>query len=151
MADPLTATASVASTALNSFGAHKAGQAESRAANIEAGQMESIARSERASSQQQALAEQRRGELVKSRAIAVSAAGGGGVSDTNIIGDIEAEKKFRSLAALFEGEERARDLEKQANITRFTGRQARKAGNIKAVTSAISGGSTLFQRYGGSS
>ncbi len=155
MADPITAvavTALVVGGAMKSFGAHNEGKAASKAATFEANQMDEQALEERAYAQRDMIEQKKEANLVKSRALMLSAAGGGAsdVTNTNIIGDIHAEGEYRALTALFNGEERARGLETESAVTRYEGKAARRAGNVKAIGSIFDTGSSLFSRYGGS-
>lgn len=148
----LAAGAQVAGSALSAYGKWQAGQNASRIANWEAGQMEGSARQARAVSQRRYLEEKRQAQLVESRALALAAAGGGAadVGTINIIGDIKAEGKYRSLVALFEGEDAAQKLELQAQVRREEGRAARRAANLNAFSSVLSSAGSLASRYGGS-
>ena len=164
MSDPVTATL-VAGTALNAGGklaagsaAADAGRSQEKAAKFEAKQMRQQAGQERASSQRQAEQDRRKGRLTASRALAVAAASGGGASDTTVvekIADIEAEGELNALAALFEGEERARTLETGAQVRRFEGRSERAAGDSRAIagfvgatSTVLSDASSLFEKFG---
>lgn len=149
---PIAMTAMVLGTAVKGYGQVSAGHAESRAATFEANQMQEQALEERGAAQRDSIEQKRQAKLVESRALAISAAGGsaGGVTDINIAGDIKAEGKYRSMSALFEGEERARGLETGAAVRRYEGREARRAGNIAAIGSVLDAGGSLFSKYGGS-
>lgn len=66
-----------------------------------------------AASQRQALEERRQADLVASRALAVAAASGAGVSDptvVDIISRTKGEGHYRAAVALYEGEERSRSM-----------------------------------------
>lgn len=165
MGDPVTIGLAVAGTALSAYGAYQQGQAADAAgkaaqvsADYQAKQMAVNAGQERAAAQRKAFEERRRGTLAQSKAQAVAAASGGGSLDPSIVdimGDLEGEAQYNSNVALYEGEERARDLETGASIKRYEGAQARAAGKyekrastIKAAGSLLSGGSTLLDKYG---
>lgn len=159
MADPLTLIAAglqVAGTIAQSNAQRSAGEAAQTEANYKAQQADVNAGQERAASQRKAMEQTRQAALVSSRARAVGAASGAG-TDTNIESNIAGEGEYRSLAALYEGEDKARGLVGQASLSRFEGDQAAKAANSKATstlfsgfTSAASGssGSTLWNKYG---
>jgi hypothetical protein len=155
------------------------GRAQAERADYVASQQESIAGSERASSQRIAMEKQREKRLVQSRAQAVAAASGGGALDPgvlDIMGGIEDQGNYNALVALYEGESSARNYESQANLTRWEGRQAQQASNMEAwgsrtqgrmsraegrnkamssyigaAGSALSGGSSLYSKYGAAS
>lgn len=110
-------------------------------------------------SQRAALEEQRKGRLMASRALAVSAASGGGASDptiVNLIAGAESEAAYRSAIALYEGEERARQLRIGAIAKSYEGAVAEEEGNQRAsayktmrAATALKGASGLFGKYGG--
>lgn len=118
------------------------GMAEEDLAKAEAGLLRRKASTRRAAAQREAIEERNNKELVKSRARAVAAAGGGGVDDptiVNILGDIEGEGEFRALSRLWSGEEDATDLNNQAAARETSGKNAKKAGLIKGVSSVLQG------------
>jgi hypothetical protein len=121
----------------------------------------------KASSQRKSAEELRQNRRLQSRQIALAAASGASTSEKNIadlIADTAAEGAYSSSVALYEGELRsdsllneALSLRNKAEITRFEGRQARRAGNIGAISSLLdtgaSAGSTIatsrfYGRYG---
>lgn len=138
--------------------ARVAGQRAQVAAQFEAAQLEQMAGQSIAVSQAEAREQLRQAKLVQSRAIAVAAAGGGGVSDETIvklIGRQAGEGAYRSAVALYKGEERARQLRLQASAKLYEGGIAIESANARAdayMTSAAGGlatsGATLFSRYG---
>jgi len=136
----------VGGTVLSAAGAAQQGRAAQAAANYQAAQLDAAAKTERASAQREAMDERRQKELMISRARAVGAASGGG-QDMQLLGDIEEDGELRALTAMWQGEEAAKGREQQADSSRFDGAQARKAGRIKAATTLLSGGSSLFERY----
>lgn len=129
-----------------------------RIGNIEAAHMEQQAVLSVASAQRDMLEQRRQARLLESRALAVAAASGAGASDTtvvNIINDIAAEGAYRSSLALFEGQERARQLRAGAEVRREGGdlqaeygAQTAKAYEIGSVASLFSGAGSLYARYG---
>ena len=105
------------------------------------------------SGQQKMLYERHKGDLVTSRALALSAAGGGDATDPtslNIIADIKGESAFREAAAMYTGEEDARILRMGGEIAKEEAEASASAYQIGALSSALSGGATLFDRFGGS-
>ena len=158
----------VAGTALQYSSQKKAASAERKAAerkqyaaNIEAAHMEQQAVLSVASAQRQMLAERKNARLVESRAQAVAAASGAGAADNtvvNIISDIAAEGAHRSSLALYDGLERARQLNIGAAVRREGGdiqaeygMAAAKAHEIGAVGTLFSGAGSLYAKYGTSS
>lgn len=138
--------------------ARRYGEQVQAAKAFEAAQMEQNAGQEIAASQRQAIEQRRRASLVASRAMAVSAASGAGASDPtieNIISDIAGEGAYRSGIALYQGEERARQLRMGASGALFEGEQAAqygrqqgRAANIGAFASLASAGGSLYAKYG---
>lgn len=130
-----------------------------QAANYEAAQLQSQSVQQFAAAQRQAMEQNRQGELVQSRALAVAAASGGGVTDptvVRILGGIEGEAAYRASVALYEGEEKARQLRMQARTRIYEGQLGLAAGEsqaegirISGETSMLRGASSLFSRYGG--
>lgn len=104
-----------------------------------------------AASQRHAIEERRQADLAASRALAVAAASGGGVSDPTIVqtlSNIRGEGALRASIALYEGEERARQIRIQGagaqdfNVDPMAGYNAAAAGKIGK------GALSLYARYG---
>ena len=166
MGDPVTIGMAVAGTVLGAYGqiqqgnaAEAAGKAQQKGLEYQAAQMEVQAGQERAAAQRRAMDERRKKTLTQSRAQAISAAGGGGSLDPTIVdimGDLEAEGEYNANVAMYEGEERARDLLTGSQLRRYEGTQARTAGKmakkssrIAAAGSLLKGGNSLMDKYGG--
>lgn len=164
MADPLT-WISIGSTLLGAFGQYQAGQdaaamadAQQQAKEYEAKQMEQQAGQARASSQRQFINEKRRKDLAESKAIAINAAGGGSSLDpsvVDILGDLESEGSYNQATALYEGEDRARDLESGADMARYQGEidhiaglNEKRASYFKVGTTLLDGGTSMLDKYG---
>lgn len=123
---------------LDAFGKIKGGTAAKKQAFSEAKQMEDKAGLTRAISQREGIEERRQADLLQSRALAVAAASGGGVSDPtviNIIAGLEEEGLVRSLNAMASGETEAKFLERQAGMKREYGKSAMTAALIGAASS----------------
>lgn len=134
---------------MQAVGAYKAGSAEQKAAQFQADQLRANAGEERASSQR-ALAEVRRQTRLKQSALQARAGGGG--LDAGVVGlaeDIAGEGEYRALTALFEGEDRATGMESQAAAAEWSGKQAKRAGTLRAVTSVLGDAPSLWEKYGG--
>lgn len=151
---------SVAGGVQASKAAKRQGKADQAAAEYEAEQNRVNAIQAVASAQRAAMEERRQGELVQSRAIALMAASGGGVSDPGnvvLLSRNAGEIAYRSAVALYEGEDRARSMNMSAESATYSGAMARRAGNdrarayqTKAFGDLLSGGNSLYQRYGAS-
>ncbi len=135
-----------------------AGERQKAAAEFEAIQEEEQAGIALAISQRQAAEEARQGRYQASRALAVAASSGGGVSDPTIINLIarsRGEAVYRSNVALYEGEAQARKLRLQAAATRITGADlaaegvSRQTGALfSAVGTVAKTGLSLYAKYG---
>lgn len=121
--------------------------------------LEEQAGQQKAAAQRSAMEERRRARLVASRAQALAAGSGAGVSDptvANLLADISGEGAYRAAVELYEGEEAARQLgmEGAARVQRgLTEQQAERnrasALETGALTSLISGGASLYDKYKG--
>ena len=140
----------IASAAMTAMQTSAAGKAQQKVLNHQAAQARQAAGQERASSQRAAAEQKRRGRLVSSRALALSAASGGGTGGNveTILGDIGAEGEFRALNELFIGEERARNLETQSDVKVFEGKEAVRAAKSKATLGVLNSGISMYAKYG---
>lgn len=152
---------------LNAANSHNQGQLASRSATQAAGQMElganrydSSANQEEGAAQRKASEIKRQNKLIQSKATAINAANGGSSADKNfsdLITNMEGEGEYAALTSLFDGSNRANNLRNEAvnlrnkaTMTRFEGREARKAGNMGAVTSILGSankGATFYAKY----
>jgi hypothetical protein len=143
-----------------------AGQRRNVAAQFEAEQLEQNAGQVIAASQRDAMEERRRADLVSSRALALAAASGGGVSDStvvNIIAKLKGEGSYRSAVALYRGETEARRMRMGATAKRYEGAVAEEGGEFQAsayetmataslfkgISSAMPKAQSLYERYNG--
>ena len=137
---------------LSAKAARDVGKAQNANAVAQALQLEQRARVTRGASQRAAIRELDVAENIQSRALALAAASGAGVTNPtvlNILADIEAEGEYRSLTQLYTGEDEARGMEAQAKSLRRTGSALARAGKIKAIATILSGVSEWQSRYGG--
>ena len=138
--------------------ARTAGERSQLAAEFNAMEMERQAGISVALGQRQAMEERRQGDIAASRALAVAAASGAGVSDPTIVRLLTAHKgegAYRAEVALYEGEERARSLRIAAISERLGGSQALEEGldrarayNIQGLSTIVRTGSSLYSKYG---
>lgn len=122
------------------------GKSAAKEAAFEAEQYRTQAGTERALSQRQAIDEKRKADILISNAVNISAAGGGASTDkgvTDITSKIAGQGEYNKLAQLYNGEEKARGLETQANTLDWQGKQYKKAGKIAALTTLMSGASSF--------
>ena len=149
---------SVAGSQKQASAAKAAGDRTREAKGYEAAQLEINAGQAEAAGQRRSEDQLRRSRLVASRALAVSAASGGGASDSTIetiISDIAGEGAYRAGVELYQGEERARQLRAGADAALFEGEAAVAGGNerarayqTQAFGSALSSGGSLYAKYG---
>lgn len=150
---------------------HQLGQAASRMGTMNANQLEIAAnQTDEAASTQEGISQlkakdtKRQARLLQSRVIALAAANGGDTSEKNVndaIVGIEGEGEYRALMDLYNGSSagyelrnKARFLRNQATVSRWEGKQARRAGNMAAFGSILSatgqGASTFGNKYNSS-
>lgn len=150
-----TVAMAVASSVLQAYGMYQQGQAADAAgqqaqlnANAEAKQMEANAKAEAASAQRKMIEERKQGDLVKSRAQALTAASGGGSLDPSIIdvmGDLEADIDYNVKSAKFEGDTAASDLNYGAKVRRQSGEVARSAGKLQKRSATIGAAGSVLK------
>lgn len=147
-------------------GARLAGRRKRVASEFEAEQLDQQAGQVVAASQRDALEEKRKADLAASRAIALAAASGGGVSDptvVNIIAGLKGEGAYRSAVAIYRGADQARKLRMGASAKRYEGAVAEEGATMEAAsyeTLAVASAfqtagslaepvSSLYKKYGG--
>lgn len=162
---PLSSMLSVGGTLLSSFGQVQQGASQAEVgrrslelANFQADQLRRNAGSAIAASQRSAQDIQRNNDYIASRALAVAASSGGGASDPtviNLIARTAGEGAYRKSLALYQGQDKARALETQADATVYGGEMAMEKGvevarasNIGATSTLVKGGASLFSKYG---
>lgn len=127
-------------------------QASSRAAKIEQMQYRQQADATRAMASMNAAESLRQSQLAESRAIAIAAASGGGVSDVNVvnaIADLKAKGEFDAMSALYEGETQARSLDLRRKVTGWQSKISRTESLLSAGSQLGSGAisSGMFDKY----
>lgn len=107
-------------------------QAEAQA--YQAAQLEQVAQEERAAASKGAQEERRRSRILQSRALALSAAGGGASDPTvvNIISDLAGEGEYMAALRIYEGETTARQALASAEAARYGGATALESGGMTA-------------------
>lgn len=106
-----------------------------------------------AASQREALEERRQADLAASRALAVAASSGGGVSDptmVDILSRTKGEGAYRARVALYEGQAKRRAMRIAAvGGGSFDASESLKAGyNAAALGSLARSGASLYAKYG---
>lgn len=160
--------ADLASAAVSMVGQYMGGRAEKKSALEDAKALRKRAGQTRATAQRASIEERRDAKYLMSRARALAAASGGGVSDpsiVNILGDIEAEGEYNALARMYEGETAAQSDIVAARARRSEGNAAMNAAYFGMAASAAKGyagagggtprsattgsGTTFASKYGG--
>jgi len=142
---------SAASTALAAQQSIAQGKTQEAVAEVTAMQRAEDAKAAQAEAQREAQIERKKARNLMSRARAVSAASGGGTSDPsvqNILTDIETQGEVNALNALYSGNTEARGLRGGAAVARSEGRARRRAGNMNAASTALSGAASWHEKYG---
>jgi hypothetical protein len=140
----------VGGTALSAMGHFRGGIQEERAKRLEAAGYERAAGESLAVSQRGAAEIGRQGRLLESQALALAAASGG-ASDPSVIralANLAGESTYRKMTALYEGESQAQQNRLAAKLTRRAGREAARAGRLQVLGTVLSGGATLYGKYG---
>ena len=123
------------------------GQRAQVEAQFEAAQLKQQAGQAEAAGTYAADEQVRQTALIQSKALAVAAANGGGVSDPTIVNLLSrnaGEGAYRAAVALYDGESRARSLNMQAASKIYEGQLASDAAGQKAKGYEIGGVSKLF-------
>lgn len=140
------------------------GSSQRTRAEFEATQLEQQAGQAVAVGQRENLEVQRLAKLTESRALALAAASGGGASAptvVNLIGDIAKRGAYHGAVALYNGEEKARQLTLAAASKRYEGQIAEEAGQAGELVAAseskaygmgagaalLSGAGSLYEKY----
>jgi len=134
--------------------AYEDGKNQRMALEFEAKQYEQGAVQAVASGQKAAKEVSRETNLLKSRMLAVAAASGAGASDPglmNLVAEQAGVGALNELTALYQGEEKARQMRMTGSAKRYEGYQAEQSGKkkrdasrVSAVVSLISTGGTYF-------
>lgn len=129
----------------------EAGASRKAAAEFEANVLEVQAGQQIAVTQRDMMDVQRAGRLAQSRALALSAASGGGASSptvTKLIGDLAKETSYNAARALYAGEEKSRLLKLQAQTLREQGEFAQVSGNLAGEAALSRGRGAELASYG---
>lgn len=121
-------------------------------------QMEAVARAREeeanaaaAESQREAAIERKKARNLASRARAVAAASGAGVSDPTVVNqltEIEAAGELNALNAMYSGNTAARGYRQGAAIARNEADAAQTAGYLGAASTALDGANSWYEKYG---
>ncbi len=132
-----------ASAAIQAVGVISQGRAANKAANFEASQLQQQAERDRRLTAQQASnlrdAEARRQATLRARVAGSGTSLEG--SPLAILGDLVGEAEFQALRTTVSGETAANRAEGKAALRQFEGRNAQRAGFIKAGSTLLSSAS----------
>lgn len=140
--------------AVQAFGKVASGYSQKNALNASASELQQEAGQSVASGIQGAIQDRRRATYVASNARAATAAGGLTTTGTSAIanvGQIRGEGEYRALTSMYQGEDRASELDFRASQMRNEGSNAVKAGWLSGMSSVLSGGSSFYSKYGATS
>lgn len=140
-----------ASTALSAVSMYSAGQEKKRQSQLIAQQQEEQGKREMASAILESNQERKKARYAKSRALAVAAASGAGASDPtveNIMTGIDTEGEYNAMMALSNGSYLSTGKQQQAVATRNEGAAYARAGATGAITTALGGSASWFDKYG---
>lgn len=150
MAQMILPIMALAGTAMSAYGSIQQGKAQQEAANFEAAQMEQNAKAVTASGQQGALEQRRQTDIILSRAQAAAGASGFGSVDPDvlkIIGGITETGERNFQTELFNAGTQANQMKAQAGATRYEGEQTRRASQIQAGATVLSGAADAGMMY----
>ena len=150
MAQAIPIGLAIAGSMIGSGGTIIGANSDARELTSQAAQLDRQAGLERATAQRRSIEERRQARLAQSRALALAAAGGGASDPTvvNNIAKIEGEGTYRALTALYEGDESALGMEAEADARRRGAKATKTAGYIKAASTILGTGASLYSRYG---
>jgi hypothetical protein len=138
-------------TALSVYSQVQQGNAAKAQQEIIARQREKDANQALVEAQAEAASERKKAKYLRSRAQAVAGKSGADPSSpdiSNILADIDTEGEMNALNALYSGNYLASGLRTGAAVARRTGVAARTAGYTSAATTALTGSTGFYEKYG---
>jgi hypothetical protein len=135
------ATAVVGGMAIQAYGRVKAGKSQQAGLDSAAAELQQEAGQSVASGIQGAIQDRRRAAYVASDARARTAAGGFATTGTSAIanvGQIRGEGEYRALTSLYQGEDRASELDFRGGQMRTEGSNAVRAGWLAGMSNVLS-------------
>jgi hypothetical protein len=142
--------AAAAGTAISAYGKIKSGYAQKSALDAGASELTQEAGQSVAAGIQGAIADRRRGAYVASNAQARIAGGGlatTGTSAEAVIGGIKGQSEYDAQTALYQGYDRASELNFRAGQMRTQGSNAVTGGWIGGAASVLTGGTSFYDHY----
>jgi hypothetical protein len=140
-----------ASTVLTTAAAYQQSNAQKTQLEAVARAREEAANAEAAEGQRAAMVERRKARNLMSRARAVAAASGGGVSDPTVVNqltDIETQGELNALNAMYSGNTAARGYRRGAAFARNEADASQTAGYLGAASTALDGANDWYSKYG---
>lgn len=140
--------------AVQAYGKVSAGYAQKGALDASATELSQEAGQSVASGIQGAIQDRRRATYVASNARARTASSGLATTGTSAIanvGQIRGEGEYRALTSLYQGEDRASELNYRGDQMRTEGSNAVTTGWLSGMSSVLSGGSSFYSKYGATS
>lgn len=141
-----------ASTVLTVATTVQQAQAQKKLMEYQAREREADANAEMAVAQREAIIERKKAKNLMSRARAVAAASGAGVSDPTVVNqltEIETQGELNALNAMHSGATQFQALRRGAAVARNEGRAAQTAGYFDAASTALGGAESWASKYGG--
>lgn len=140
----------LAGTAISAYGKVKAGYAQKGAFDAASNELTQEAGQSVAAGIQGAIADRRRGAYVASNAQARIAGGGlatTGTSAEAVVGGIKGQSEYDAQTALYQGYDRASELNFRAGQMRTQGSNAVTGGWISGAGSVLTGGTSFYDKY----
>lgn len=119
-----------------------------QAAQYKAAQLRINAGQDQASAQRSAQDADKQSQIVASRALAVAAASGGGASDPGVVTIMArnaAEGAYRQQVALYQGDEKARVENMQADATEYEGKTTKLNSEMVGASQLFGAATTLMK------
>jgi hypothetical protein len=145
------ATALLAGTAISGYSKVYGGMKQKQADDYSASLLSQEAGQSVASGIQGAIQDRRRAAYVASSARAKIAGSGlttTGTSAISTVGQIRGEGEYRALTSLYQGSDRALELNVRGAGLQDEGDAAQKAGWISGISSVLTGGTSFYDKYG---
>jgi hypothetical protein len=150
MADPVSLAIMGISTALSAKSSYDQGKAKRRAGEDEAQQYYRNAQRQKEAGERDAAEQRRLNRIAISDARARLASGGGSTTDPNaltILGRTAGANKYNELAYLYDAQLDSATSMRAGDAAKRGGQAAGRAGTLKSLSTAISGGHDSYQGF----
>jgi len=145
------ATALLAGTAVSAYGKVYGGMKQKQADDYSASLLSQEAGQSTASGIQGAIMDRRRATYVASSARAKIAGSGlatTGTSAIRTVGDIMSQGEYNARTSLYQGSDRALEIQTRAQTMQNEGSAAQSAGWMSGLSSVLTGGTSFYDKYG---